>query len=57
MADILTQITTFLTSFLTWVADVVDFVTDTPLLMVFVIFAILSLVIGMVRRWIPGRGV
>lgn len=55
--EILTAIGTFFAAFLEWVGDVVTFITDNPLLLIFVILAIAGIVIGMVRRWIPGAGV
>lgn len=57
ITTILTAIGTFFTQFLTWVGQVITFITDNPLLLIFVILAIAGIVIGMVRRWIPGAGV
>lgn len=42
---------------LTWVGELITFVTGQPILMVFVIIAIASIVIRMARSWIPGSGV
>lgn len=57
LTSILTSIGTFFSAFLVWVGDVVTFITDNPLLLIFVILAIAGIVIGMVRSWIPGAGV
>lgn len=57
ISTILTAIGTFFTSFISWVGQVLTFITDNPILLVFVILAIAGIVIGMVRRWIPGAGV
>lgn len=61
MADtlntILTAIGTFITAFIQWVTQVVEFITSNPLLLIFVILAIVGIVIGMIRSWIPGSGV
>lgn len=54
---ILTAIGTFITAFIQWVTQVVEFITDNPLLLIFVILAIVGIVIGMIRSWIPGSGV
>ena len=54
---ILTAIGTFFAAFLEWVGSVVTFITDNPLLLIFVILAIASIVISMVRSRIPGAGV
>ena len=53
----MTAIGTFFAAFLEWVGSVVTFITDNPLLLIFVILAIASIVISMVRSWIPGAGV
>lgn len=42
---------------LTWVGELITFVTGQPILMVFVIISIASIVISMARSWIPGSGV
>lgn len=57
LTTILTAIGTFFTQFLDWVKELITFVTDNPILLIFVIIAIAGMVIGMVRRWIPGAGV
>lgn len=57
ISSILTAIGTFFTSFVTWVGQVLTFITEQPILLVFVILAVAGIVISMVRRWIPGAGV
>lgn len=57
LSTILEWITSFFTSFITWVGQVVTFITDNPLLLVFVILAVISIVVSLVRSWIPGAGV
>jgi len=42
---------------LTWVGELITFVTGEPILLVFVIIAVASIVISMARSWIPGSGV
>lgn len=57
LSAILSAIGTFFTSFITWVGQVLSFITDNPILLIFVILAVAAIVIGMVRRWVPGAGV
>lgn len=53
MADV----SSFFTSMLSWVGDLIEFVSGQPILMVFVIIALAGIVIRMARSWIPGSGV
>lgn len=57
LATLLTDVGSFFTAMLAWVGQVITFVTGQPILMVFVILAIASIVISMARSWIPGNGV
>lgn len=57
ISTILTAVGTFFTQFLTWVGQVITFITDNPLLLIFVVLAIAGIVISKVRGWIPGAGV
>lgn len=57
LQTILTAVGSFFSAFIVWVGNVVTFITENPLLLIFVILAIAGIVIGMVRRWIPGAGV
>ncbi|MEM0173599.1 MAG: hypothetical protein QXI16_03730 [Sulfolobaceae archaeon] len=55
MAELITTITSFVTAFITWIGDLLDMVTSQPLLLVFVVLAIVGVVIAMVKKWIPGK--
>lgn len=57
LSEILTAVGTFFSAFVVWVGDVISFITANPILLIFVILSIAGIVIGMVRRWIPGAGV
>lgn len=57
LSEILTAVGTFFSAFVVWVGNVISFITENPILLIFVILAIAGIVIGMVRRWIPGAGV
>lgn len=57
LQTILNAVGSFFSAFIVWVGNVVTFITENPLLLIFVILAIAGIVIGMVRRWIPGAGV
>lgn len=54
LAGILADITTFLTSVLSWLGSVIDFVVGEPILMVFVMFVLVKIAMRICRRWIPG---
>lgn len=56
LATFLSEMTTFLTSLISWFTSLIKFVVDTPALFVFLLIALAGVVIGMVRRWLPGRG-
>lgn len=56
LATFLSAMTTFLTSLISWFTSLINFVVDTPVLFVFLLIALAGVVIGMVRRWLPGRG-
>ena len=58
LAALLTAITSFLSTsdgLLSWMGTFLTFVTDNPILLVFVFMALTRGVIGIVRRWLPGR--
>lgn len=57
LQEILTAIGSFFSAFTVWVGNVITFISENPILLIFVILAIAGIVIGMVRRWIPGAGV
>ena len=55
MTAFLADIGSFFTGMLTWVGEVITFVTAQPILLVFVIIAVTSIVLGMAKSWLPGR--
>lgn len=55
MATFLSSAGTFLSSLITWMTSLLAFVTDNPPLLVFVMVALAGSIIGIVRRWLPGR--
>lgn len=57
MANLISLITEFFSGLLGWVSTVIEFVTANPLLLIFVILSLVSIVVAMVRSWIPGGGV
>lgn len=46
---------TFVSSQIQWMTELLTFVTDNPPLLVFVMIALAGSIIGIVRRWLPGR--
>lgn len=51
-------ITDFLSSsngLIAWMNSVLSFVTDHPILVIFVFIAFARGIVGIVRRWLPGR--
>ena len=55
MEAFLANVGTFVTSLVTWMTNLLTFVTDNPPLLVFVLIALAGSIIGIVRRWLPGR--
>lgn len=55
MAAFLTDVGSFVTSLVNWMTDLLTFVTSNPPLLVFVMIALAGSIIGIVRRWLPGR--
>lgn len=55
MADFITTMTSFVTGLMSWMNEFLKFVTGNPVLMVFLLVALSGTVIGIVRRWLPGR--
>lgn len=45
----------FVTFLVTWMTNLLTFVTASPPLLVFVMIALAGSIIGIVRRWLPGR--
>lgn len=55
MGTFLNDVTAFVNSLVTWMSSLLSFVTDNPELLVFVLIALAASIIGIVRRWLPGR--
>ena len=55
MGSFLNDVTAFVNSLVTWMTNLLTFVTDNPPLLVFVLIALAASIIGIVRRWLPGR--
>lgn len=55
MTPFLGEVGAFVTQLVTWMSNLLTFVTDNPPLLVFVMIALAGSVIGIVRRWLPGR--
>lgn len=55
MGTFLNDVTAFVNSLVTWMSSLLSFVTDNPELLVFVLIALAGSIIGIVRRWLPGR--
>lgn len=55
MGPFLTQVSGFFTALVSWLTNLVTFVTANPPLLVFVMIALAGSIIGIVRRWLPGR--
>lgn len=52
MAEILGQVTSFVTAAIGWIGSFVTCITDTPLLLMFVIVAFVGLGVGLIKRLI-----
>lgn len=55
MTAFLPQVTAFVTALIEWMGNLLTFVTANPPLLVFVLIALAGSIIGIVRRWLPGR--
>lgn len=55
MNAFLATVGTFVTSLITWLSNLLTFVTESPPLLIFVLIALAGSIIGIVRRWLPGR--
>lgn len=55
MNTFLTDVGSFVSALVTWMTNLLTFVTVNPPLLVFVMIAIAASIIGIVRRWLPGR--
>lgn len=54
MSSFLTLLSEFMTSLLKMMGDVVDFITANPMILVAVVIAVAGIVVGIVKRFIPG---
>lgn len=54
LAALIADITTVFTAVLSWLNTIIGFVTDNPILMIFVLMVLVSIVVRICRRWIPG---
>lgn len=54
LSALITDITSVFTAFLSWLNTILEFVTGNPLLLIFVLMVIVSMVVRICRRWIPG---
>lgn len=55
MTSFLTSVSGFIDALVVWLSSLLGFVTANPPLLVFVLIALAGSVIGIVRRWLPGR--
>lgn len=55
MTAFLNQVGAFVTALVVWMTNLITFVTENPPLLVFVLIALAASIIGIVRRWLPGR--
>lgn len=55
MEAFLVNVGSFVTALVVWMSNLITFVTDNPPLLVFVLIALAASIIGIVRRWLPGR--
>lgn len=54
LASLIADITSVFTAVLSWLNTVIKFVTDNPVLLIFVLMVLVSIVVRVCRRWIPG---
>ena len=55
MTTFLTDVSGFVDALVVWMGSLLTFVMDNPALLVFVMIALAGSIIGIVRRWLPGR--
>lgn len=55
MNTFLATVGQFVTSLVSWMTNLLTFVTDSAPLLAFVLIALAGSIIGIVRRWLPGR--
>ena len=54
LASLIADITTVFTAVLSWLNTIIAFVTENPILMIFVLMVLVRIVVRICRRWIPG---
>lgn len=54
LASLLADIGTVFTNIVTWLGNMVNFVADNPLLLIFAIIGLAGIVMRIARSWIPG---
>lgn len=55
MTAFLNEVGAFVQALVVWMSNLLTFVTCNPPLLVFVFIALSASIIGIVRRWLPGR--
>ena len=54
LASLIADITSVFTAVLSWLNTIIKFVTDNPILLIFVLMVLVSIVVRVCRKWIPG---
>lgn len=54
LGALIADITTVFTAVLSWLNTIIAFVTENPILMIFVLMVLVKIVVRVCRRWIPG---
>ena len=54
MSSLITNVGELVTGFLSWLGSMLTFVTGQPLLLVFVLMAVLAAVLRKLKKWLPG---
>lgn len=54
METFLTTVGSVFTQIVTWMSTVIGFINEQPMLLIFVLLAICSIVFRMIRKWLPG---
>lgn len=54
METFLTTVGSVFTQIVTWMSTVIGFINEQPMLLIFVLLAICSIVFRLIRKWLPG---
>lgn len=54
LTSLITSVTSVMTAFLGWLTTLIGFVSNNPILLIFVIMSIAMMVLRACKRWIPG---